>query len=189
MTLKEFSKLMKKDFSHLKAGQQLRAAAIVQSAKKYTVKQLQDAGFQVERHEAWKTALNRKQLQLLKTHYYDALCVGEISGYKLANSDIRVLKIKATGRGTRQICKVDRYGFPRACKKCNTFAGFRTGDLITANVLTGKKKGKYTGRVAINCKGYFAIYDTKGLVYGISHKYVRILQRVDGYNYEFENVA
>ena len=190
LTLKEFGKLMNKDFSHLKVGQQLRAAAIVQSAKNYVVNQLQDAGFQVERHEAWKTALNRKQLQLPKTHYYDALCVGEIANYKLANNDIGVLKIKATGRGTRQVCRVDRYGFPRGCKKCNSFAGIRTGDLVTANVTRGKFKGKYVGRVSIGCRGKFIMHANGKRYDGIMAKYVtRILQRNDGYMYHFENAA
>ena len=48
---------------------------------------------------------------LPKEHYYDALSVGEDKSYKIITD--KVLIIKAGGRGTRQMCRVDKYGFPR----------------------------------------------------------------------------
>jgi hypothetical protein len=59
-----------------------------------------------------------------------------------------VLEIIATGRGSRQSCRVDRFGFPRTCAKAQKRVfGFQTGDLVKALVPAGKKQGCYQGRV------------------------------------------
>ena len=162
----------------------LRASAIVQSAKTCMYKSLSELGLQVEKHEAWKTAANRKKFNLPKTHYFDALCVGEIDSYVYANNDLTVHKIKATGRGSRQVCRVDKYGFPRGCKQCNSVNNIRTGDLVIANVTKGKFKGKYVGRISVGCKGKTIMHANGNRYDGIMVKYVtKVLQRNDGYQY------
>jgi HNH endonuclease len=62
-----------------------------------------------------------------------------------------------------------------------TLKGFRTGDLVKANVRTGKKIGCYVGRVAVRSSGSFNVVTAAGTIQGISHRYCRVLQKADGY--------
>jgi hypothetical protein len=81
---------------------------------------------------------------------------------------------------------MDRYGFPRtSAKRFKRVKGFQTGDMVKAVVPTGKKAGVYIGRVAVRTSGSFNITTEKGTVQGISYKYRRLLQRIDGYQYSF----
>ena len=61
--------------------------------------------------------------------------------------------------------------------------GFKTGDLVKAVVLKGKKKGVYIGRVAARANGYFNITTKDGTNQGIGYQYCRLLQKNDGYQY------
>lgn len=60
-------------------------------------------------HDAWLTKYNRDSLGLSKQHYYDALSVGNIQDYKFLTD--KILVISAKGRGSRQMCRMDKYGF------------------------------------------------------------------------------
>lgn len=98
------------------------------------------------------------------------------------------LHIKAIGRGSRQMCRVDQFGFPRTKAKLKgSVYGFKTGDLVKAIVLKGKKQGTYQGRLAVRDNGYFNITTKNGLVQGIIYKVCRLLQRNDGYYYSNHN--
>jgi hypothetical protein len=92
--------------------------------------------------------------------------------------------IKAIGRGSRQMCRVEGFGFPRtkAKKKGNCF-GFKTGDIVKALVTKVKKSGTYVGRLTVRETGYFNIVTKDGLIQGINQRYCRLLQKNDGYNY------
>ncbi|MBS9390911.1 MAG: RRXRR domain-containing protein [Dolichospermum sp. WA123] len=95
------------------------------------------------------------------------------------------LLIKATGHGTRQMCRTDKFGFPsRYVPRIKFVKGFQTGDIVKAIVTTGNKIGKYIGRVAVRATGSFNISASK-LVQGISYKYCKIIHRKDGYDYAF----
>jgi hypothetical protein len=59
-----------------------------------------------------------------------------------------------------------------------------TGDMVKANVLKGKKMGDYVGRIAIRESGYFNIQTKEGLIQGIHHRYCKVIQRADGYDYQ-----
>lgn len=61
--------------------------------------------------------------------------------------------------------------------------GFRTGDLVMAKVLAGKKQGTHIGRVAIRKTGSFNIQTGETVIQGIGYRYCQILQRGDGYGY------
>jgi hypothetical protein len=66
------------------------------------------------------------------------------------------LLVKTKGYGIRQRCGTDKFGFPiRHAPSQKSFMGFQTGDLVKANVLTGKYAGSYTGRIAIRFKPSF----------------------------------
>jgi len=61
--------------------------------------------------------------------------------------------------------------------------------MISATVLSGKKQGKYFGRVAIRGNGYFNISTSSGLIQGVANKYCKIIQKGDGYDYQTKKTA
>ena len=94
------------------------------------------------------------------------------------------LVIKATGRGSYQRTRLNRFGFPRGYLiRQKRIHGFQTGDRVKAMVTKGKKVGTYMGRVAVRASGSFNIQSAEGLVQGISHRYCTLIQRSDGYGY------
>jgi hypothetical protein len=67
--------------------------------------------------------------------------------------------------------------------------GFATGDFVKAEVPSGRKAGRYSGRVAIRASGYFNIQTQVVVTQGISYKHCKLLQRSDGYGYQFTTGA
>ena len=97
---------------------------------------------------------------------------------------IRPLLIKAMGRGSRQMCRMDKYGFPRTKpKQFKRVKDFQTGDMVKAIVTSGKKIGTYIGRVAVRASGSFNIKTSIDTIQGIGYKYCQLIQRSDGYAY------
>lgn len=185
LSLKEFGKLMNKDFSRLEPKELPKHAAIVQSARNYMLKEISKIISNTVGYDAWLTTCNRDELGLPKQHYYDALSVGNVQDYKFLTD--KVLIISSKGRGSRQMCKMDRFGFPRTSHKgCKSVKGFQTGDIVKAVVPSGLKAGEYLGRVAVRSNGYFNIEANGNIVQGIGHKYCRIVQRNDGYSYDYK---
>ena len=192
LTLKAFGKLVGKDFSHLKPKKLPKDAAIVQSARNYMVKEITKLVSDTTLHDAWLTKYNRDSLGLSKQHYYDALSVGNIQDYKFLTD--KILVISAKGRGSRQMCRMDKYGFPKTKPKGSKIVkGFQTGDIVKAVVTKGLKKGlkkgKYLGRVAVKSDGFFNIRTKTQLIQSIKYKYCHIIQRGDGYSYNYEKRA
>lgn len=184
LSLKQFGKLINRDLSHLEPLQTPKSAAIIQSARNYTIAQLAKS-FEIETGEGWETSFNRKEVNLPKEHYYDALCVGKDYDYRIVAK--QVLVIKAQGRGSRQMCRVDKFGFPRTSSKENKIVkGFQTGDIIKAKVPDGKKQGKYFGKVAVRTNGYFNITTDTQTIQGIGYKYCTLVQKTDGYAYSMK---
>lgn len=184
LSLKVFGKLINKDLTFLEPSNTPKEAAIIQSARNYTINELAK-NFDVETGEGWETSFNRNEINLPKEHYYDALCVGEKYDYKIIAN--QVLVIKAQGRGSRQMCRVDKFGFPRTSTKENKLVnGFQTGDIVKAVVPKGKKQGKYFGRVAVRSNGYFNITTEKETIQGIGYKYCTLVQKTDGYAYSMK---
>lgn len=185
-TLREFGKLVGKDFSKLIPKKMPKDAAIVQSARNYMVKEISKLIADTKSYDAWMTKYNRDELGLPKEHYYDALSVGEIPSKFNFFTD-KVLIISAKGRGSRQMCRVDRYGFPRtSAKALKSVKGFQTGDMVKAIVPTGLKQGEYLGRVAVRSRGSFDIRTKSGLIKDIGYKYCHLIQRSDGYLYSYK---
>ena len=184
-SLKEFGKKVGKDFSKLEPKKLPKDAAIVQSARNYMVREITKLVPDTTTHEAWMTKYNRDELGLPKEHYYDALSVGEIPNNFNFFTD-KVLIISAKGRGSRQMCHVDKFGFPRTfAKTSKIIKGFQTGDIVKAVVTKGLKVGEYLGRIAVRATGAFNIETKSGLVRDIGYKYCRLIQRGDGYSYSY----
>ena len=188
LSLKEFGKLVGRDFSHLKPKKLPKDAAIVQIARNYTIRKIKDIIPNTISYGAWLTKYNRDQLGLPKQHYYDALSVGNIQDYKFLTD--KVLQISAKGRGSRQMCRVDKFGFPRTSAKASkSVKGFQTGDMVKAIVPKGLKKGEYLGKVAVRSSGRFNIQTKTKTIEDIGHQYCHIIQRGDGYLYSYKERA
>ena len=188
-TLKEFGKIMNKDYSYLKPKKLPKDAAIVQSARNYMVREISNLVPNTTTYDAWLTKYNRDDLGLSKEHYYDALSVGEIPNKFNFLTD-NVFQISAKGRGSRQMCRVNKYGFPRTSAKASKIVeGFQSGDMVKAVVPKGLKKGEYLGRVIVRSNRNFDIKTKNNLVQGIGYKYCHLVQRCDGYLYNYERRA
>jgi 5-methylcytosine-specific restriction endonuclease McrA len=160
----------------------LKDATAVNSTRWSLFNQLQKIGLPVSTGSGGLTKFNRGRLGINKMHWLDAACVGKIDTLKVLIN--KPLLIKATGHGTRQQCRTDKYGFPSTyCAKNKIHFGFQTGDIVKAIVTKGKKIGTYVGRVATRATGSFNISDKTSLIQGVSYKYCKTIHKKDGYNY------
>lgn len=169
----------------------LKDAAAVNATRWLLLNRLKALKLPVECGSGGRTKFNRITRALPKTHWLDAACVGVSTPQFLGIQGVVPLRIKATGHGSRQMCLMDRYGFPRTGpKQFKRVKGFQTGDLVRAVVLSGSKRGTYIGKVAVRTRGIFNIATSQGTIQGISYRYCRLIARSDGYSYwQRENQA
>jgi hypothetical protein len=163
----------------------LSDAAAVNSTRLALLERLQGFGLPVEVGSGGQTKFNRCSQGYKKTHWLDAVCVGASGENTFVDTQQEVLEIRAMGRGSRQMCKMDKYGFPRTAAKARqkSHFGFQTGDLVKAVVPCGKKAGTHLGRVAVRSSGSLNIKVGSTTIQGISYKHCRLLQHTDGYAY------
>jgi 5-methylcytosine-specific restriction endonuclease McrA len=160
----------------------LKDAAALNATRWVLLERLNDFGLPVETGSGGLTKYNRTTRGLAKAHWIDAACVGKSTPAQVIIAGVIPLEIKATGHNSRQMCRMDKYGFPRtSAKGPRTIKGFRTGDLVRAIVTSGKKIGLYEGRVAVRSSGSFNVTTAAGTTQGISHRYCRVIHRADGY--------
>jgi hypothetical protein len=134
----------------------------------------------VECGSGGRTKWNLIRLGVTKTHATDAACVGCVES--LASWSRPILAIKAMGRGAYQRARLDQSGFPRGyLMRQKRVAGFQTGDMVRAVVLTGKHAGAHIGRVAVRASKSFNIQTKSGTMQGISAMRCVMLSRADGY--------
>lgn len=164
------------------AQRPLRDAAAVNATRWALAQALKATGLPVELASGGRTKFNRTRLGVPKTHARDAACVGTLAS--ITQWQRPTLMVKATGRGSYQRTRLNKYGFPRGyLMRTKRVKGFGTGDLVQATVPTGKKVGCYIGRVAVRASGSFNIQSGSEVVQGISHRHCRLIQRNDGYGY------
>jgi 5-methylcytosine-specific restriction endonuclease McrA len=167
----------------------LKDAAMLNATRWALFKRLKATGTPIECGTGARTKKQRLERNLPKTHYYDAVCVGESTPEKISISVKYVDVWSAVGRGSRRIANVDKYGFPKSYRvRQKQHFGFQTGDIVKAEVPKGKYAGIWVGRVAVRSTGYFDVKDSTGkrIAQGVSHKYMRVLQRADGWGYVAE---
>ena len=177
LTPEEF--LVKKPavLKNIQAQQQaaLHDSAAVNATKDRLLEKLQTFGSPVETGSGAQTSFNRSNQGYDKAHWIDAACVGD-TGERATVPHL----IRCMGRGTRQMCGTDRFGFPvRHRTRQKVFFGFQTGDMVRATVTTGKKAGVYTGRVSVRATGSFKLPQVDGL----HHRFFKALHKGDGYGY------
>ncbi len=172
-----------------KAKTSFKDAASVNTTRKASAESLGQFKLPISFSSGGVTKFNRVTQGYEKDHWIDAACTGETGRFVHIDPLLTPLTIKATGRGCRQFCLMDKHGFPRtSAKKQKSVYGFKTGDLVKAIVPKGKNIGTYFGRVAVRHSGNFCIETTTGKVDGISYRYCQSIQRSDGYAYSFNQV-
>jgi len=184
--IKEFLKRKPKRLKKIQAQAKapLKDAAAVNATRYATGNVLKGFGLPIAFSSGGRTKFNRIKLGYSKDHWIDAACVGENGNHVVIPKAITPLIITAKGRGSKQMCRMNQYGFPRTGpKKHKRVKGFQTGDIVKAIVTKGKKIGTYVGRVAVRASGSFDIGSGEEKVGGISYKYCRLIQRSDGYEY------
>ena len=184
--LKEFLSgkpdLLKRITAQAKAP--LTDAAAVNATRYATGNAIKSVGLPTGFWSGGRTKFNRVEQGYAKDHWIDAACVGETGAQVHIPEGFTPLQIKATGRGTRQVVRTDRYGFPRgAAGRCKRVQGFQTGDLVRLEQPGGKYAGTHTGRLAgIRRTGQFDIKADAGKITA-SYQRFTLLQRADGYEY------
>ena len=179
--LKKKPDLLSKILRQTKAS--LKDATAVNATRWELYRRLQSTGLPVEVGTGGRTKFNRKTRGIEKHHWTDAVCVGASTPERLLLQGVKPLKIVAKGHGTRQRCRPDKYGFPaRHAPKAKFFIGFVTGDMVKADILSGKYAGKYTGRIAIRFRPSFMLL-LREKRFDVHPKYLRTIQRADGYEY------
>jgi hypothetical protein len=163
----------------------LKDAAAVNTTRWALSERLKALGLPVECGSGGLTRFNRSSRDLEKTHWLDAACVGKSTPEQISHIGIVPLLITAQGHGCRQMCFMDKHGFPRTKPKgAKVVKGFETGDILRAVVTQGTKIGTDTGRVAVRASGSFNITTKHQTVQGISHRFCTVLHRCDGYGYQ-----
>ena len=96
-----------------------------------------------------------------------------------------VLYAKATGRGTRFRGQCNDCGIITVKYKDNSKRkfGFQTGDIVHLDKQKGKDMGQYTGRVAVRSSGSFDLIRKGCKRINANHKYFKVMQYSDGYEY------
>jgi len=166
------------------AKQPLKDATAVNSTRWALFQRLKQTGSPIEVSTGGRTKFNRTRLQLPKTHWLDAACVGNVEMLQVHAK--KPLLISAKGWGNRQMSTTNKYGFPvRHRTRCKTFFGFQTGDMVRAVLPSGKFAGTHVGRLTVIESGVFEMRTPLGKVSPVRHKYCESIHRNDGYMYAF----
>ncbi|MFL5624867.1 MAG: hypothetical protein ACJ788_04650 [Ktedonobacteraceae bacterium] len=164
----------------------LKDAAAVNTTRWMLYEQLKALGVPVECGSGGRTKYNRVTKGLEKAHWRDASCMGASTPEHLHIAGVVPLLITANGHGSRQMCLMDKRGFPRTGpKQAKRVKGFQTGDMVKSVVPSGVKSATHVGRVAVRATDSFNITTKEGkIVQGISHRHYPALHSCDGYSYQ-----
>jgi len=166
----------------------LKDAAVVNTTRWALFECLKASGLPMEVGSGGLTKFNRTERDLAKGHWQDAACVGKSTPTVLKTEGVKPLAVKATGHGSRQMCRVNKFGFPRSAAKTRqkVIHGFKTGDIARLIQPTGKYTGTHEGRVSVRERGDFdiqTVFQGKKVKITSSWKHFVNLHKGDGYDY------
>jgi hypothetical protein len=132
-----------------------------------------------------RTKWNRRLRSTPKTHWLDATCVGASTPEQIRWQVVVPLAITALGRHNRQMVNATEHGFPRGKPKATSVVSrFRSGDLVRAVVPAPlKTAGVHVGTISVRATGSCDVTTKHRRVGGVSIRYCRPLQKLDGYRY------
>ncbi|NMG08841.1 RNA-guided endonuclease IscB [Brasilonema sp. UFV-L1] len=165
------------------AKRSLKDAAAVNTTRWALFHTLKASGLPVSTGSGGRTKFNRTRLQLPKTHWIDAACVGSVDKLQLVTS--KVLEVKATGHGCRRFCRINKYGFPCTAPK-QTFKHSTTGDFVKVTITKDRKNvasGIYAGRVKTPTEKGCEIVINGFRVTFSNMTDVKTIHRNDGFSY------
>ncbi|MCY7335563.1 MAG: HNH endonuclease, partial [Chamaesiphon sp.] len=126
--------LLKKIQAQLKRP--LNNAAAVNSTRWALFNRLKLTGLPVSTGSGGLTKFNRTRLGLDKTHWLDSVCIGVVDKIKILIT--KILIVKATGKGTRRLCRINKFGFPCSKPRQAYEHKWQTGDIATGKGVTGR---------------------------------------------------
>jgi len=183
------------EFNHpeiqTQAKKPLKDAAMLNTTRWTLYNNLKETGLPIECGTGARTKKQRLERGLPKTHYYDACCVGASTPDNITIDTEYISVWVAKGRGNRQMCRTDKYGFPKSYRRNQKqYFGFQTGDIVKADIPKGKYQGNFVGRVIIRSSGNFDIKDSmnKYICQGIPWKYIHLIQRNFGWQCQMERI-
>lgn len=161
----------------------LRDAAAVNSTRYAIGDALKLLGLPVSFWSGGRTKKNRVSQGYTKDHWVDAACVGDSGAKVVIPKNIKFASIKAIGRGSRQVCRVDKFGFPRTkAGRIKRVFGFQSNDYVTLTQPRGKYKGIHKGLVSIRVTGQFDVRNENVKITS-SYQNFTLIQRGTGYDY------
>ena len=173
--------LLKKIKAQAKAP--LKDAAAV-NASRWALKNRLENRWPVSCGTGGRTKFNRTKQGYAKDHWIDAACVGESGERVTIREGMKPLIITAKGRGSHQVVRTDKYGFPRAkAGRIKRVHGLSTGDIVKLVMQKGKYIGTYVARLSsIRATGQLDIKTPAGKI-SASWKNCTLIQRNDGFDY------
>lgn len=175
---------------HVKAKFSLKDAPMSNAARWRLHMMLQRTGIPLETGTGGLTKYQRVLHKLPKEHYYDALCIGNSTPPNLEIYQAYINVWTAKGRGSRQVCQTDRYGFPKHFRsRSKVHFGLTTGDLIRICPVKGKNSGRsWKGKGVIRADGTLYLI-SEGRRINSNYRHAKLLQHGDGWNYGIEPIA
>ena len=163
--------------------QPLKDAAAV-NASRWALKNRLENRWPVSCGTGGRTKFNRTKQGYAKDHWIDAACVGESGERVTIREGMKPLIITAKGRGSHQVVRTDKYGFPRAkAGRIKRVHGLSTGDIVKLVMQKGKYIGTYVARLSsIRATGQLDIKTPAGKI-SASWKNCTLIQRNDGFDY------
>jgi len=164
--------------------------AWINSYHKKLIKDVESIGFKnIELSDGITTSYNRKQQNIEKEHYNDAICIGNIPNEFNDYTTVAYI-ITAKGRGKRLKGQKNSCGIltKNNVRKEKTFEHpetkekYQTGDICKIVIPKGKYKGIYVARIMIRHSGYFD-FKYKGKRMNTNYKNCKIIQKNNGYDY------
>jgi 5-methylcytosine-specific restriction endonuclease McrA len=163
-----------------KASNPLKDAAVINATRWKLFNTLKEFGLPVEAGTGGSTKCNRIKFGFKKDHWIDAACTGKTENLHLYTN--KPLIITAKGHGSRQMVRMDKYGFPASGPK-QKIPDWKTGDFVT--VVKGKNAGLHGIRLkTVRFKGNFDIR-LNGKILSVSRNHIRKSFSADGYDYQF----
>ncbi len=133
------------------AKRPLKDASAVNSTRWALFNSLKSFGLPVSTGSGGLTKFNRTRLNLPKTHWIDAACIGVVQTLKILTT--KILTAKATGQGTRRLCRINKFGFPCSEPRKTYLQEWKTGDIATKQGITGRVVVQSATRLEIRVNG------------------------------------
>lgn len=152
----------------------LKDAAAVNSTRWALFNALKETGLPVTTGSGGQTKFNRVRLGLPKAHWLDAACVGVTTALTVLIE--RPLLIKATGHGSRRLCRINKFGFPCSKARKSYSIPWNTGDIA-------KHSSGTTGRVVVQSAKRIEVRVDGKRTGGTLDKFSKLFSK-DGYSYQ-----